>query len=366
MVFQQRFALRTLAAALLALAAVLCLQVTRTSAAMHLARRTPAGTSASARLAPFKMYFSVRTIVGVPDEVHLTRIVILRTKPGERVVMECIRCRGGGQRSAQARGGKTIFSLSHVIVTDRSRLVVDVTKAGSIGRFKEYTLRPRLRSHRLLHQGCLAIDVYERIDCSASGRVDIPVGAGAVAPGLRPSCPGDPCLALARTTGFQVSLAEQTPVSTVSLSGHVVAWQIALSTPAPNQISYFDTTEAGPAQAAIAILRPQSQTSHTYELIAQSPLVMLQPYFGTTARFPLESALPVKRGDVIALTTPTWAPALATGEASDALWRSSRQSSQCSTASEQAADTQVGALVEYACLYRTAVLTYSATLRPEV
>ena len=75
------------------------------------------------------------------------------------------------------------------------------------------------------------------------------------------------------------------------------------------------------------MLRPQKKPNLTYKLIAQSPLVKLEPYFGKTAQFPLETTIPVKKGDVVALTVPTWAPALALGFGNDTSWRASRPKS---------------------------------------
>ena len=114
--------------------------------------------------------------------------------------------------------------------------------------------------------------------------------------------------------------------------------------------------------AGIAVLRPQKKPNLTYKLISQSPLVKLEPYFGKTAQFPLETTLEVKKGDVIALTVPSWAPALALGFANTTSWRASRPKTSCSSTSAQTTQTRIGTNVQYSCLYRTARLTYSATL----
>jgi hypothetical protein len=69
----------------------------------------------------------------------------------------------------------------------------------------------------------------------------------------------------------------------------------------------------------------------------------------------------VKKHDVIALTVPTWAPALALGFGHETSWRASRPRTQCSSTSSLSAQTQIGSSVQYYCLYQTARLTYSAT-----
>src|SRR6202035_916973 len=184
----------------------------------------------------------------------------------------------------------------------------------------------------------------------------------ATTPATVPSCPATPCLAVSRTTGFQVKVgAVHNPLS-ATRSGTVVAWTIALGKPNATQIKFFNANEGGPAEAGIAVLRPQRSPGLTYKLVAQSPPVKLEPYFGKTAQFPLETTIPVKKGDVVALTVPSWAPALALGFGGDTSWRASRPRKGCTSTSSQTTDTVIGAPVQYFCLYQTARLTYSATL----
>jgi hypothetical protein len=184
----------------------------------------------------------------------------------------------------------------------------------------------------------------------------------ATTPATVASCPASPCLAVSRTTAFQVKVGTQhNPLSTPR-SGSVVAWTIMLGKPNATQIKFFNTNEGGPAEAGLAILRAVPKQRLTYKLIAQSPPVKLEPYFGKTVEFPLETTIPIKKGDVVALTVPTWAPALALGFGNDTSWRASRQKSQCTTTSAQTTHTVAGSSVQYYCLYQTARLTYSATL----
>src|SRR5271165_6459468 len=185
---------------------------------------------------------------------------------------------------------------------------------------------------------------------------------GATSPETVPSCPATPCLAVSRTTGFQVKVGKIHNPLMVPRSGTIVAWTVMLGKPNNTQINFFNANEGGAAEAGIAILRPQPKPNLSYKLIAQSPLVKLQPYFGKTAQFPLESTLRVKKGDIVALTVPTWAPVLALGFGKDTSWRASRSKSQCASTSTQTAHTVVGSSLEYFCLYQTARLTYSATL----
>jgi hypothetical protein len=183
----------------------------------------------------------------------------------------------------------------------------------------------------------------------------------ATTPPTTPSCPGTPCLALTRTTGFQVKVGSTRNLVNVPKEGTVVAWTVTLGKPNKTQVKFFNSNEGGTASAAIAILEKQRKPNLTYKLIAQSPYVQLEKYFGKTAQFPLASTIPVKKNDVIALAVPTWAPVLALGFTNETSWRASRARSSCSTTSAQSVQS-VGTSVQYYCLYRQARLTYSATL----
>jgi hypothetical protein len=185
---------------------------------------------------------------------------------------------------------------------------------------------------------------------------------GETTPATAPSCPGTPCLAVSRTTGFQVKVATNNNLVSAPRAGTIVAWTISLGKPNATQIKFFNANEGGPSEAGIAILAPQRKPNLTYKLIAQSPLVKLEPYFGKTAQFPLETTIPVKKGYIVALTVPSWAPALALGFANNTSWRASRPKSGCTSTSAQTTQTAIGSAVQYYCLYQTARLTYSATL----
>src|SRR5665811_1838872 len=127
----------------------------------------------------------------------------------------------------------------------------------------------------------------------------------ATTPPTVPSCPTPSCLAVSRTTGFQVKVETNTNPESAPRAGTVVAWTITLGKPNAAQIKFFNANEGGPASAGIAILRAQKNPRLGYKLVSQSPVVPLEPYFGKTAQFPLASTLPVKKGDVVALTVPS-------------------------------------------------------------
>jgi hypothetical protein len=97
-------------------------------------------------------------------------------------------------------------------------------------------------------------------------------------------------------------------------------------------------------------------------VLAVSPRQTLTPYFGETVQFPLITSLPVEKDNIVALSVPTWAPALQLGVADDTTWRASRDKDACDDTQTQSAQTDVNDVVQYKCAYRTARLTYTATM----
>lgn len=175
-----------------------------------------------------------------------------------------------------------------------------------------------------------------------------------------------PCLAVSRTTGFQVGVGSTANPFVLPRSGRIVAWTIQLGRPTSAQIKFFDENEGGAPEANISVLHPEKTSKtvpkYTYKLVAQSPLIQLEPYFGLSVQFPLTTTLEAEKGDVVALTVPTWAPALALGYEKSTSWRASRPTSQCSVTDTQTAHIKIGKQRQYDCLYQTARLAYSATL----
>lgn len=179
---------------------------------------------------------------------------------------------------------------------------------------------------------------------------------------VAPSCPGTPCLAMTRTTGYQAKVGTQRGLMVIPADGRIVAFRLALGATGPKQTTFFQQRFGGDASARLTILRPGS---HLFaRVVNQSSTVDLMPYLGQTVDFALTRTLTVHKGELVALTVPTWAPVLAVNLGKDTSWRSSRSSScdDPKTQSTQTSQTTIGALTQYRCLYATARLTYSATL----
>lgn len=184
---------------------------------------------------------------------------------------------------------------------------------------------------------------------------------GTVATTLVPACPSKPCFAISKTTGFQAKIGDDRSVHKVAADGTLVAWTITLSKPTEKQIKYFDENLGGPASAQITVLRPGN--SQYYRVIAQGNPVKLRPYFGQQkVQFALAKSIPVKKGYVVAITVPTWAPALSVNHPGTTSWRASRNKGSCNDFDSQSAQVKTNNVTRLFCLYRTAGLAYGATI----
>jgi hypothetical protein len=175
-----------------------------------------------------------------------------------------------------------------------------------------------------------------------------------------PACPTRPCFAVSRTTGFQAKVGTSRGLMTIPADGRIVAWTITLGKPGKKQTAFFNQKLGGPASAQLTILNPRAKLRS--RAVAQGEPQLLEPYFGSTVEFPLDKSIPVQKGWVVALTTTSWAPALAVNLGADTSWRASRGRGTCDDTQSQTAQTQPNQLAQYYCLYRTARLTYTATL----
>jgi len=175
-----------------------------------------------------------------------------------------------------------------------------------------------------------------------------------------PSCPAKPCLAISRTTGYQVKVGDARDIHVVKEDGRIVAWTIKLSRPGKDQIKFFEKNLGGKATAQLTVLRPGNKLYA--RILAQGEPVALEPYFGQTVQFALPKSIPVKKGSVIGLSVPTWAPALAINQPGTVSWRASRPKGGCNDFAKPTAQTGMNNITRFFCLYRTARLTYSATV----
>ncbi len=175
-----------------------------------------------------------------------------------------------------------------------------------------------------------------------------------------PACPAKPCLAMSRTTGYQVKVGGARDTHVVKEDGRIVAWTIKLSRPGKKQIEFFEKNLGGESTAQLTVLRPGNKLYA--RILAQGEPVALEPYFGQTAQFALQKSIPVKKGNVIGISVPTWAPALSINQPGTVSWRASRPKGGCNDFAKPTAQLGTNNITRFFCLYRTARLTYTATV----
>jgi hypothetical protein len=195
------------------------------------------------------------------------------------------------------------------------------------------------------------------------------------------SCPGKTvngapeveCRVEGHVTGFQSLAAGVARPFEAPFEGKIVAWSITLSKPSAaetktttDEVGFFNDFFGTPAEARIGVLRPvENSKPPKYTLVRQGPIEVLNPYFGSTPVFALDHPLTVLKGQIVALTIPTWAPMFALNLSQENTWRGSRLPEHCIKREDiQGGHPQqgVGKTKTYGCYYSEARLLYTATL----
>jgi hypothetical protein len=204
---------------------------------------------------------------------------------------------------------------------------------------------------------------------AASARM---IELGIVADKASLNCPGtteNPCVAAVRMTGYQgrASGGPKNPYY-IRRDGHLIAFTVQLAKPTEEEVNFFEGTFGTPSQARISVLRRGKTRKKRldHRLIAQSDRFNLDRYFGSRPTFVFDEPIPVKKGNWIALTVPTWAPLLATNLARNNWWRSSRPKGSCEPPKSlgRFAMEDLRDVNKFGCTYHGARLLYTVTYVP--
>jgi hypothetical protein len=182
----------------------------------------------------------------------------------------------------------------------------------------------------------------------------------------KPSCPGDPCEAVGSVTGFQQEADGDARPFKIRQDGHIVGWSAALSKPDKSQRRFFgdfyrDNEFGTNPTARLAILKPEGKSE--FKLKRQSQVVELTSELGRTPVVTLNQPLKVTKGDVVALTIPTWLANFAVELSNENSWRASRSPQRCTGNDNIQAGrphTDVGESRRFGCTYPGARLLYWA------
>ena len=203
------------------------------------------------------------------------------------------------------------------------------------------------------------------------GQTTTPIAAPICPKGTSPSA----CfIILTRTTALQTASDGVSNPTTVKNDGWIVAFTVGLSqlstnkTTEHNYLRTLDQAYGGTPQLALTVLKPGPKNQYT--VAAQTPVYHVTPFLGLTLQEPLAlpptfatfTALPVKKGDVIGLTVPTWAPVLTYNlDSTKFVYRQSRMANCKNAAGAQTAQLTVGQSTRYTCQYAGTRVEYSAT-----
>jgi hypothetical protein len=217
----------------------------------------------------------------------------------------------------------------------------------------------------VLATGCLVLAVVQlgsSAGAATASKTTVVLGETATTPD--PSCPSLPCQAVGSVTGFQVSNGQVQQPFRISRDGKVKSWTLTLAQPTNSQRNFFNGFFGTPPEARLAILRRIAGTDPPrYNLRSQGSIHVLSPYLGQTVKF--GANLTVEKGDIVAITVPTWAPAFAQGLSANNVWRASREPGKCTNSTDvrQGEPHQkVGTRATYGCKYSTARLLYKVTV----
>lgn len=192
-------------------------------------------------------------------------------------------------------------------------------------------------------------------------------------PLVAPSCPAgvspaNCTIILTQVTALQTIRDSVAYPTTVKKAGSIVAFTVGLSRLAADRatakadIHFLDQTYGGTTRAAITVLRPNgAKKLRQWTVVGESPVFHLQPYLGQVVQLTLPAPLPVRPGDVVGLTIPTWAPVLSIQLPSSKFAYRQSRSKNCS---KPPATTQAQAVKQtaaYNCDYPGTRVEYSAT-----
>jgi hypothetical protein len=138
-------------------------------------------------------------------------------------------------------------------------------------------------------------------------------------PLISPTCPsGLPAsqctIVLTQVTAYETLRDGIANPTTIKKSGVLSSFTVGLSgtgTINAKDVAYLNKVHGGPAEVQLTVLRPTGTLNNpSYRVAAESPVYLVHGLLGQIAEFPLVAPLPVVRGEVVALTVPTWAPVL--------------------------------------------------------
>jgi hypothetical protein len=174
---------------------------------------------------------------------------------------------------------------------------------------------------------------------------------------------------LARVTALESVRDGKAYPTTAPADGRIVAFTVGLSALDTNrsqrltEIKQADAAFGGTTQVQITVLRRVGKANkRVWKVVAVSEVVHVQPYLGMVVQFPLQTTLAVQKHDVVALTSPTWAPVLNLFQDTKRFaYRQSRKANCANPPNLSQAQITLNQSTTYKCDYPGTRVEYSAT-----
>ena len=225
---------------------------------------------------------------------------------------------------------------------------------------------------------------------AAASAAEVKIGV-TTSPLVSPTCPADAqggkcTILLTQVTAYETLRDGIANPDTIKQSGVISSFTLGLAGTnliTPSVYASKTSQYGGPPEAQLTALIPTgTPTNPTFRVAAQTTVVKLRSELGKVAEFPLLTPLPVVRGEIIALTSPTWAPVLSIEQDSTKFAyaqsrvkgtamvsipattttpaKTKRVSSCIAPATSDLAQIVVGQLSGYSCVYPGTRIEYSA------
>ncbi len=180
-----------------------------------------------------------------------------------------------------------------------------------------------------------------------------------------PLCPQN-CQVIPTVNGIQKLLPTGNSPYRATANGKITAWKLWLGKPKASDRAALNARFGSPPQAAITVLqRVNTKEGKKFRLQRKSPVEGLNRELGGIATFKLKEPIRIKKGQFVALSVPTWAPAFADRLGSDYAWRASRQPGKCGAGSidQSRSQLKVGSKRFYACNFKGSRMLFTAKLK---
>lgn len=211
---------------------------------------------------------------------------------------------------------------------------------------------------------CAAIVACAAPASSSAALVEVGATSKAV---TAPVCPvgvskANCTIILTKTTAVPSLVNNVYYPTTVKVPGRIVAFTVGLAGAlSKKDISGLNTSFGGVSQLGITVLKRKGK-SFKFTVSQVGQVFKVQSYFGRVVQIPLTTTLGVQKGDVVALTVPTWAPVLAINLKPTAAYRyRTSRSKNCKSFSVQTAQTKVRQSANYSCFYDGTRVEFTAT-----